>query len=66
VLKSPYIEYAINNLRVRRNTEPRMEREPQAASQDQAPEAKKPVESAHELQNHELQNVEVKPAVGLN
>ena len=29
VLKSPYIEYAINNLRVRRNTEPRMERAPQ-------------------------------------
>ena len=33
-LKSPYIEYAINNLRVRRNTEPRMERAPQTASQE--------------------------------
>jgi hypothetical protein len=66
VLKSPYIEYAINNLRVRRNTEPRMERAPQALSQEQSPEAKKPVESVNELQNHELQSVEVKPAVGLN
>jgi hypothetical protein len=28
-LKSPYIEYAINNLRVRRNAEPRTERSPQ-------------------------------------
>jgi len=65
-LKSPYIEYAINNLRVRRNTEPRMERAPQTASQQQPPEAKTPAESVHELQNHELQNVEVKPAVGLN
>jgi hypothetical protein len=27
-LKSPYIEYAVNNLRVRRNTEPRTERAP--------------------------------------
>jgi hypothetical protein len=28
-LKSPYIEYAVNNLRVRRNAEPRTERAPQ-------------------------------------
>ena len=60
-LKSPYIEYAINNLRVRRNTEPRMERAPQAVSQEQSPEVKKPAESVHELQS-----VEVKPAVGLD
>jgi hypothetical protein len=60
-LKSPYIEYAINNLRVRRNTEPRMERAPQAVSQEQPPEVKKPAESVHELQS-----VEVKPVVGLD
>jgi hypothetical protein len=66
VLKSPYVEYAINNLRVRRNTEPRMERTLQTGSPStpvQAPtpaEIKKPADSVHELQN-----VEVKQAGGL-
>jgi energy-coupling factor transporter ATP-binding protein EcfA2 len=50
-LKSPYIEYAINNLRVRRNAEPRMERTAQAGAPAAAAatEVKKPVESAAEF-----------------
>jgi len=59
-LKSPYIEYAINNLRVRRNAEPRMERSPQAIAQAAPVEVRKPVENVQELQD-----VEVKRATGL-
>jgi hypothetical protein len=63
VLKSPYIEYAINNLRVRRNTEPRTERAPQAV---QAPPAElsRPADSVQELQN-DSHDVAVKPAARL-
>lgn len=59
-LKSPYIEYAVNNLRVRRNAEPRMERSPQAIASTAPTEAKKPIENVQELQD-----VEVKRAPGL-
>ena len=59
-LKSPYIEYAINNLRVRRNTEPRMERSAQAVAPTAQAEVRKPVETVQELRD-----VEVKRATGL-
>jgi hypothetical protein len=59
-LKSPYIEYAVNNLRVRRNTEPRMERSPQAIAQAAPAEARKPIENIQEFQD-----VEVKRTTGL-
>jgi hypothetical protein len=61
-LKSPYVEYAINNLRVRRNAEPRMERKLQSgATPTPAPvEVKKPVESTPEFQD-----VEIKRSPGL-
>jgi hypothetical protein len=53
-LKSPYIEYAINNLRVRRNTEPRMERAPQSGAPALATEIKKPADSADVFQDVEI------------
>ncbi len=53
-LKSPYIEYAVNNLRVRRNAEPRMERTAQASAQAAPPEARKPVESVAEYEDAAL------------
>jgi len=59
-LKSPYIEYAVNNLRVRRNAEPRMERSAQAGPQAAQTEVRKPVENVPALQD-----VEVKRATGL-
>jgi hypothetical protein len=59
-LKSPYVEYAVNNLRVRRNAEPRMERTAQAIAPAVAIQAMKPVDSAHEFQN-----VEIKQSTGL-
>jgi hypothetical protein len=59
-LKSPYVEYAVNNLRVRRNTEPRMERTPQTGAPAMPAEARKPVENVPELQD-----VEVKRTSGL-
>ncbi|MGB8029791.1 MAG: hypothetical protein WCF30_08995 [Terracidiphilus sp.] len=59
-LKSPYVEYAVNNLRVRRNAEPRTERTPQAVASATLAEARKPVENVQELQN-----VEVKRNTGL-
>ena len=59
-LKSPYVEYAVNNLRVRRNTEPRMERTPQSSLPALAAEIKKPVDSAQVFQD-----VEVKQSPGL-
>ena len=59
-LKSPYVEYAINNLRVRRNAEPRMERTPQSGPSEMLTEVKKPVDSAPEFQD-----VEIKQSTGL-
>jgi hypothetical protein len=59
-LKSPYVEYAVNNLRIRRNAEPRMERAPQTGIQEKTPEMRKPVEIVQELQD-----VEIKRSPGL-
>ena len=59
-LKSPYVEYAVNNLRVRRNAEPRTERAPQTGSPSALAEVRKPAESIHEYQD-----VEIKRSTGL-
>jgi SpoVK/Ycf46/Vps4 family AAA+-type ATPase len=59
-LKSPYVEYAVNNLRVRRNAEPRTERAPQTGSPSAPAEVRKPAESIHEYQD-----VEIKRSTGL-
>jgi len=59
-LKSPYVEYAVNNLRVRRNAEPRTERTPQTGSPSTPAEVRKPAESVHEYED-----VEVKRSTGL-
>ena len=59
-LKSPYVEYAINNLRVRRNAEPRTERTPQSVASVPATELKKPVDTVPDLQN-----IEIRQSTGL-
>jgi hypothetical protein len=59
-LKSPYVEYAVNNLRIRRNAEPRTERAPQTGSRSTPAEVMKPVEIAQEFED-----VEVKRSTGL-
>jgi hypothetical protein len=41
-LKSPYIEYAIDNLRIRRNPEPRTERQEQSGPQEKPSGAREP------------------------
>ena len=57
-LKSPYIEYAINNLRVRRNAEPRTERTLQTGSQEMPSGMRKPVENVLEYQDVEIKRGE--------
>jgi len=47
-LKSPYIEYALNNLRVRRNAEPRTERPPRPGSQEKAAAVREPSDAVHQ------------------
>jgi hypothetical protein len=59
-LKSPYVEYAVNNLRVRRNAEPRMERTPQSGTPATRTDLKKPVDSAQVFQD-----IEIKQNTGL-
>jgi hypothetical protein len=59
-LKSPYVEYAVNNLRIRRSAEPRMERAPQTGSTSTPAEVRKPVEIVQELRG-----VEIKRSPGL-
>jgi SpoVK/Ycf46/Vps4 family AAA+-type ATPase len=59
-LKSPYVEYAVNNLRVRRNTEPRMERTQHSVPPEMLAEGKKPVDSANVFQD-----IEIKQSTGL-
>jgi hypothetical protein len=53
-LKSPYVEYAVNNLRIRRNTEPRTERAPLPGSASVPPEMMTPVAIVQEFQDIEV------------
>jgi hypothetical protein len=57
-LKSPYIEYAINNLRVRRNAEPRTERSQRSSSQEKPAGAKEPEEVFRQYQDLEAKRSE--------
>ena len=53
-LKSPYIEYAISNLRVRRNAEPRTERSPRSGSQEKPAGARDPEDVFRQYQELEV------------
>ncbi len=57
-LKSPYVEYAINNLRVRRNAEPRTERTLQTGSQEMPSGTRKPIENVREYGDVEIKRGE--------
>jgi len=59
-LKSPYVEYAVNNLRIRRNTEPRTERTPQTGSASAPAEVRTPMGIVQAFEN-----IEVKQSTGL-